>query len=295
MKFDLIDLSLFVAAVDTGSLTRGAERCSLALAAASARIRLMEKRLKVRLLERSRRGVSPTPVGEAMLTHARAVLLEVEALEADVAEFAGGMKGRVRLLSNTNALAEFLPQGLGSFLAKHPDISVTVEERLSHEIVRAIAASEADIGIVAGTTNVAGLESFPFAHDRLVLVVPKRSAIGPNDVPFETVLVEAFVGLHETSAIQTFLAGHAARAGRPIRLRMQLLSFDAVCRMVESGAGIAVVPESSALRASRSMAVKIVHLTDSWAQRDLRLCVRDETRLPAVASQLLDHLRSTSS
>ena len=179
MRFDLVDLSLFVASVESGSLTRGAGRSGLALAAASARIRLMEERLKVRLLERSRRGVTVTPAGDAMLGHARVVLAAVEALEADVSEFAGGMKGRVRLLSNTTALAEFLPRALGPFLAAHPDISVGVEERLSHEIVRAVVAGEADIGIVAGSADMAGLETFPFARDRLVLVVSVSSALGP--------------------------------------------------------------------------------------------------------------------
>jgi len=291
MRFDLVDLSLFVASVESGSLTRGAGRSGLALAAASARIRLMEERLKVRLLERSRRGVTVTPAGDAMLGHARVVLAAVEALEADVSEFAGGMKGRVRLLSNTTALAEFLPRALGPFLAAHPDISVGVEERLSHEIVRAVVAGEADIGIVAGSADMAGLETFPFARDRLVLVVSVSSAIGPEPVSFETVLNQEFIGLQESSAIQTFIADHAVQAGRPIRLRMQMLGFDAVCRMVESSAGIAIVPESSAVRAAVTMAVRIVSLSDSWAERDLRVCIKSEARLPPVASQLVAHLR----
>ncbi len=291
MRFDLTDLHLFVACIETGSLTRGAERSNLALAAASARIRLMEGRLNVQLLERSRKGVLPTPAGEAMLTHARTILENVGALEADVADFAGGLRGRVRLLSNTNALAEFLPEALGQFLAAHPDISVAVEERLSHDIVRAVTEAEADMGIVAGTADVAGLQSYPFARDRLVLVVPTGSSLGPAALPFESVLSENFVGLRETSAIQAFVAGHAERAGRPIKLRMQMLGFDAVCRMVEHGAGLAIVPESSAARAQKTMAVRIIHLTDPWSVRDLRLCVREARQLPPVASTLFEHLR----
>jgi len=97
--------------------------------------------------------------------------------------------------------------------------------------------------------------------------------------------------LQESSAIQTFIADHAVQAGRPIRLRMQMLGFDAVCRMVESSAGIAIVPESSAVRAAVTMAVRIVSLSDSWAERDLRVCIKSEARLPPVASQLVAHLR----
>lgn len=290
MRFDFTDLSLFVSAVETGSLTRGAERVGLALAAASARIRLMEERLHVRLLDRSSRGVRPTPAGETLLRHARILLADVQVLDAEIADFAGGLRGRVRLLSNTNALAEFLPRALGRFLALHADISVAVEERLSHEIVRAVGAGEAEIGIIAGTTEVAELQSFPFARDRLVLVVPVASSIVTEALPLADVLDHPFVGIQEASAIQTYVGGIAARAGRRLRLRMQLLSFDGVCRMVEEGAGLAIVPESAALRYASTMAIRIVQLSDDWALRDLRLCVLDKARLTPIGRLLLDHL-----
>lgn len=294
MRFDLVDLALFVASADGGSLTRGAEHCGIALAAASARIRLMEDRLAVKLFERSRRGMTLTPAGTAMLRHARRLLETAADLEADVAEFSGGLKGRVRLLSNTTALAEYLPQSLGSFLADRPDIAVSVEERLSHDIIRAVGAGEADIGIVAGSADLTGLESFPFAQDRLVVVAAKGS-IGPEPVAFQSLLDHAFIGLREDSAIQSFVAMHAVQAGRPIRLRMQMLGFDAICRMVESEAGIAVIPQSAAIRAAATMTIDIVGLLDPWAVRDLRICVASEMGLPSVARLLLTHLRDGGS
>ncbi|MFC7396094.1 LysR family transcriptional regulator [Chelatococcus sp. GCM10030263] len=292
MKFDLIDLSLFVAAVDTGSLTKGSERIGLALAAASARIRLMEARLRVKLLERSKRGVVPTSAGVAMLNHARIVLNDAALLEADVSEFARGLKGKVRLMSNTNALAEFLPQALGAFLAANPDISVSVEERLSLHIVQAVSSGEAAIGIVASTINMGSLEHFPFARDRLVLVVPHGWRPDVLELAFKEALGEPFIGLQETSAIQTFVAEQAARSGHILQVRMQLLGFEQVCKMVESRAGIAVVPESSALRAAQTMSIRIVPLLDEWSHRDLRICVKDKNRLAPVALQLFEHLVS---
>ena len=83
-----------------------------------------------------------------------------------------------------------------------------------------------------------------------------------------------FVGLDRASALQRFLADKAARIGRPIRLRVQLRSFDAVCRMVEAGVGLGIVPETTARRAARTMAIAAVELEDPWAVRDLTLCVR---------------------
>ncbi len=292
MRFDLIDLALYVNVVEAGSITAGAARSSIALAAASTRIRLLEERLGTILLERSRKGVQATPAGQTLLRHARAILAQASRLEGDMGEFAGGLRGTVRLLSNTNALAEFLPRALGTFLVRHPEISVDLREKLSLEIVQAIVAEEADIGIVAGTVDIAGLHSYPFHTDRLVLVVPAGHPL-PSDEPasFPTLLDAGFVGLQEASAIQSFLADLAARAGRRLKLRMKLSSFEGVCQMVETGAGLAIVPETAARRCTRTMDIRIVPLAEAWAIRDLRLCVRDPAALPSHARILLDHLR----
>src|SRR6478609_11227866 len=94
-------------------------------------------------------------------------------LREELGAYAGGQAGQVRVLSNTNALTEFLPETLSSFLAAHPNISVDLEERLSDEIVGLIAEGVADLGIVAGTVDMSALETYPFRKDRFVLVVAR--------------------------------------------------------------------------------------------------------------------------
>src|SRR5213082_3863351 len=173
MRFDLADLSLFRHVVEAGSITAGAERAHLALAAASTRIRNMEQALGAALLVRSRQGVTPTQAGRTLLQHARSMLRQAERLREDLAAYAGGLAGQIRVLSNTNALTEFLPEALSSFLAAHPHVSVDLEERLSDEIVGLIAEGVADLGIIAGTVDAGSLETFPFRRDRFVLVVGK--------------------------------------------------------------------------------------------------------------------------
>src|SRR5439155_20116668 len=173
LRFDLTDLSLFRHVVEAGSITHGAERAHLALAAASTRIRNMEEALGAALLTRGRQGVTPTQAGRTLLQHARAILAQAERLREDLGAYAGGQAGQVRVLSNTNALTEFLPETLSSFLATHPHISVDLEERLSDEIVGLIAEGVADIGIVAGTVDPGRLTTYPFRTDRFVLVVPR--------------------------------------------------------------------------------------------------------------------------
>src|SRR5262249_13058090 len=247
MRFDLTDLSLFRHVVEAGSITHGAERANLALAAASTRIRQMEDALGASLLVRGRQGVTPTQAGRTLLQHARTILGQVERLREDLGAYAGGIAGQVRILSNTNALTEFLPETLSSFLAAHPHVSIDLEERLSDEIVGLIAEGVADIGIVAGTVDVGALTTYPFRSDRFVLVVARDHALARRaKIAFAEVLDHDFVGLDRASALQRFLAGKAARVGRPLRLRVQLRSFDAVCRLVERNVGVGIVPLTTA-------------------------------------------------
>jgi DNA-binding transcriptional LysR family regulator len=292
MRFDFADLSLFRHVVEAGSITHGAGRANLALAAASARIRNMELALGAPLLIRGRHGVTPTQAGRTLLQHARIILEQAERLREDLGAYAGGMVGQVRVLSNTNALTEFLPETLSAFLAANPNVSVDLEERLSDEIVGLIAEGVGDLGIVAGTVDVGGLTTYPFRSDRFVAVVAKNHALAGRDrISFAEVLDYDIVGLDRASAIQRFLASKAASLGRPLRLRVQLRSFDAVCRLAERNVAVGIVPHTTARSALKSMAINVIELTDPWAVRELTICVRDLEALPPYARQLVEHMR----
>lgn len=291
MRFDLSDLRLFLNVVEAGSITHGAERMHLAIAAASTRIRNMEAALGTPLLLRQRQGVKPTPAGRSLVHHARVLLQQAERMHGELAQFAEGIKGQVRLLSNTNALTEFLPEPLSDFLASHPQVNIDLEERLSDEIVAAVAEGAADIGIVAGTVEVAGLETLPFRTDRFVLVVAAEHPLATVErIFFAEVLDFDFVGLDRTSALQRFLAEKAERVGRRLKLRVQLRSFDAVCRLVECNVGVGVVPATTAERHAQTMSIHRIELSDEWALRKLTICVRREADLPTYARELVRHL-----
>jgi DNA-binding transcriptional LysR family regulator len=293
MRFDLTDLRLFCDVSDAGSITAGAERSALALAAASTRIRNMEAVLGAALFTRSRQGVTPTAAGRAFLKHARTILGQAARMREDLSAFAGGLSGEVRLLANTNALTEFLPEALSSFLAAHPHVSVDLEERLSDEIVGLIAEGVGDVGIVAGTVDVGALQTYPFRSDRFVVVAATGHPLAARgSVAFAEVLDYDVVGLERSSSLQRFLTAKAAREGRPLKARIQLRSFDAVCRMVESGVGIGVVPQTTAARAARTMSLATIDLTDDWALRELTIVVRAADELRPYARELVESLRA---
>lgn len=293
MRFDLTDLRLFLHTAEAGSITAGAARAGLALASASARIRGMEDALGVPLLMREQRGVSPTPAGRALRHHAVLVLGQMEHMRSDLRGYARGLRGRVRLLSNTSAASESLPGPLALFLAAHPDVDIDLETRPSHAIVEAVAAGMADVGVAADTTDLGGLETYPFARDRLVLVVPAGHRLAEvRSVAFPDVLEEPFVGLDAHSVLQAHVARHAATAGRPLHLRIRVTGFEAVCRMVEAGVGLAVLPRTAATRYRRTAAIRIVALTDAWTSRRLLICVARLDSLPGHARDLVMHLRT---
>jgi DNA-binding transcriptional LysR family regulator len=295
MRFDLNDLRLFLHVVEAGSITHGAERMHLAIAAASTRIRNMETTLGTPLLQRERQGVQPTPAGRTLVHHARVLLQQAERMHSELAQYAGGIKGQIRLLSNTNALTEFLPEPLSAFLASHPQVNIDLEERLSDEIVAAVAEGTADIGIVAATVEVTGLETVPFRTDRFVLVVaPQHPLATVERIAFSDALDCDFVGLDRMSALQRFLSEKAERIGRRLRLRVQLRSFDAVCRLVECNVGIGVVPATTAERHIKTMSIHKIELADEWAVRKLTICVRRQADLPIYARELVRHLAANS-
>lgn len=290
--FDLTDLQLIVNIGDASSLTRGAERSHLSLPAASNRVKNLEEHFGTRLFNRNSQGVTLTPSGEAFLRHARKVLQQIEHLRGDIYEYSRGIKGQIRMVANTTAMNEFMPTVLSRYLAEHPDVTVELRERLSYLVVKAVVDGAADIGIVAGRPASSDLQFLPYKRDRLVLVTSAEHPLANRDsVGFNETLGYEYVGLSEWSAIHAFLIQAADNLGYPFRFRVEVGSFDAVCRMIEAGVGVGVVPKRAAQRYATNMNIRLIDLTDSWAERKLYVCVRDLQALPSFAQALVQMLQ----
>jgi molybdate transport repressor ModE-like protein len=291
LRFDLTDLRLFLAVLECGSLTQGARAMHLALASVSERIAGMEAALGAPLLERNRRGVRATAAGEALVPHARAILGQMEQLRGELRTYATGLKGRVRLLSNTASMAAFLPAQLCRFLAAHPDLSIDLEERPSTEIVQAMISKRADLGIVADVTDLGTLQTHLVASDQVVVVVGRSHRLARQArVAFADVLGEPIIGVADT-ALDSYLAERAARLGHQLDYRIKLRSTLHVAMFIEAGVGVAIISAAVAKTFERDLA--IVSLSDGWAERRLYLCARDFATLTPhaalLAQQLLAH------
>lgn len=288
--FDFVDVRLLINIAETGSMSRGAERSFLSPPAATNRIRSLEESFGIRLLNRTSTGVTLTPAGEAFVMHGRALFAEVERLNDDLAGFAHGIRGQVRLWVNTTALSD-LPEPLAAFMATHPDVNVELREKLSHEILQAIDEGSADIGIVAGTIGNERLELRPYRDDRLVLVAPLGHGFAARDsIDFVETLGSDHISLAESTAINKFVVQAASVCGVRLKMRVEVGSFEAVCRIVEAGVGVAIISEKAARRIERSVRVAVVPLRDEWAVRKLHICMREFAALPSFSRDLVEAL-----
>ncbi|WP_296257952.1 MULTISPECIES: LysR substrate-binding domain-containing protein [unclassified Pseudomonas] len=293
MHFDLIDLKLFLNVTEARNITAGAALTHLSLPSASARIRGLESSLGIALLERGRRGVAPTAAGKALAQHARLILQQAERLQADLTDYAQGFKGQVRLLCNTSALSEYLPERLAAFLASHPNIDIHLEEHPSLRILHAVRHGTADIGIISNAVDASDLQTLAFCADPLTVIMPiDHPLAGHASLRFSQTLNQAFVGLGENSAMAIYLEEQALHLGRRLKTRIRAESYDGLLRMVLHGAGLGVVPLAAVERFQQAGLLKSVPLSDSWANRTLLLCAPNFDTLPEYAKALVRHLRT---
>ncbi|WP_050469332.1 LysR family transcriptional regulator [Herbaspirillum chlorophenolicum] len=291
MLFDLTDLRLFILIAELNSLTRSAERMNLSLAATSNRIKELETRFGTRLLYRESKGVQLTPAGQTLLHHAQLFMQQVEHLKSDMQQYNNGIKGYIRIFANTTAVTEFMPEILGKFLALYPQVNVALEERLNHDIMRGIQEGTADIGIVAGPVQGDGLEILNFSTDRLVLATALEHPLaGAGAIPFVETLEYEHVGLHEGSTLHHFLNKIVSENGQRLKLRIQVRSFEAMCRMIETNVGIGIVPLSAAQRHQQTMQLAIVELSDPWSVRERSMVFQDIDTLSPHARNLVDFI-----
>lgn len=281
LHIDLQSLRVFLLVIEHGSLTKAAEAGQLTLSAVSKRIAELENVAACRLLTRHPRGVMPTPAGRGLHEHASRILNQVNAMASELGDYANGVRGHVRLWANTSAIVQFLPTDLGSFLAAHPTIRISLEEKLSGEIVEALRNADADIGLFAGNVATPGIERRHYRDDELVLLVPRSHRLAALDViTFAATLDEDYVGLNAGSSLLDLMTHAALDAGRPLKLRIQVSSFDGICRMIEAGLGIGILPRAAVRQESMAAGLALVGLADSWARRSLWLGARRFDALP---------------
>ncbi len=287
---DLDSLALFVRAAEMRNLTRAAEANLITVPAASRRLALLEHQFKAQLFERHSRGMDLTPAGERLLQLARDVLASVHHMRAEMGNYARGQQTVLRVHGNTSAMTQFLPGDIASFQNARDDVRIVLEECWSDDAVRRVRRGEIDLAVVVEGPDLAGLWTRPYRHDRLAAVLRDDDPQGGTSLCFADLLERDLVGLEGGSTLTRLLEARAARLVRPIALRVQVRSFEAVCRAVEARLGVGVLPLLAARSFAPAMRLRVVPLAEPWARRCMVLCLRNEPAMDAPLQALVAHL-----
>lgn len=270
-RFDLVSIRLAVACAQTGSLSAAAREAHLALAAASRRIKELELALGDTLFERHARGLTPTAAGRVFVRHGLTLLQTMDQLSTELADQRLGIARHVRLCASTAAINQFLPPLLASYALAQPQIRVDLDEQVSEAVVAALREGRADVGVFVEGPDTQGLHTALFRTDELVLVLPTNHALAQNKtpLPFAQALDEDWISLTTGAAMLQAQQQAALSAGKPLRLRMQVRSFDAVCHLVTAGLGVALLPKLAVLPLARTLHLAWRPLSDAWVRRRL--------------------------
>jgi DNA-binding transcriptional LysR family regulator len=291
MRYELTDLKLFLAIAEARNLSAGASNVHITASSASYRLKNLEQALGTQLFLRTARGMDLTPAGETLARHVRGLLLGVERMHDEVGRFSSGLKGQIRLLANSSSLNGFIIPAVSRFLVDNPHVNIDLAERASKVIPAAIAAGEADIGVLAGAVEADGVEVLSYAVDTLILVVPTDHLLcREQEIRFAAALDFDFVSIDRNSSNFVFLRETAQRAGRNANVRIHAHSFDAVLALVSEGVGIALVPQSVAAEAIRARKVAQVRLREPWALRELNLVLQAGQQLPSYTAAFVQFL-----
>jgi DNA-binding transcriptional LysR family regulator len=289
---DPVSLQLFVAVCEEGNIARAAVRESLVASALSKRIAALEADVGVTLLTRGRRGVEPTPGGQALLVRAREVLAGLDRMRSELGAYGHGEQGSVRVLASPSALAEHLPDDVAAFVDRHPRIRISLDERTSPDIVRGVREGVADLGVLWDLiVDLSGLEVLPYRSDRLVVVMASDHALARRPrLRYAETLDQPAINVSPGGQMDQLLRRHAALLGRLPAHRMQVSSLDAACRLVGAGLGLAILPKEAVTPHAAAGRLVFVPLAESWAVRKFVIIARAAPLTSASASSLARHL-----
>lgn len=290
---DMTTLRLFAAVCETRSIARAAEQANIVGSAISKRLAQLEDTVGAALLVRRQRGVEPTPAGESLLEHARAILASADRIERDMAAYALGVRGQVRILATASVMAESLADDVAAFLQvpAHHDIQVDMEEHISPNVIRGILDGAASVGICWDAADLRGLQSRSYRTDHLAIVVHPSHPLAVNKtVRLAQTLDYEHVSLPVSSAVQVMLQRAAAQMGKAIVHRVIVSNFEAALRVVRANLAVSVVPREVAEPYAATYDLRVLPLADHWATRRFAICYREEAGLSAAAQLLVAHL-----
>ncbi|MEU8900003.1 LysR family transcriptional regulator [Nocardia sp. NPDC048505] len=291
---EMRQLRYFVTVVEEGGFTRAAARLHLAQPGLSAQIRQLERELGQPLLERGARSVTLTPIGAAVLPHARAALAAAEQIGQTVDEFTGLLRGQVRLGFVSGAAGENfdLPAVLAAFHTDHPEVGISLSEHTSEDMLDALRHGRLDIALVGLT----GADLDPAFGVDIVVDTAVVAAVAPASDRGRTALTltelteRRLMCLPRGTGLRGVFERACATAGLTPDIAFEAANPGVLLRLAAHGLGTAVVPELTAAEA-RHFGVRTMDIIDPRLRGQLALIWRRERPGDPATKVLLGQLR----
>lgn len=284
---NLRQLEFFVAVVDNGSFTRGAESALRTQSTVSQQIAALENELGVRLLDRTGRGVELTEGGKLFLAHARRALAELGDLERGMAHFKSGEEVTLTVGASNVPATYLIPRLLPELQRRHPGITLHLISDGSRATLVRLAAGEIELAVVGSRFDAGEIDFTPLTADVLVLVVGSRHRWRQNAGITLAELREEPLVLRESGSGSDRELGDALAtsglASEQLRVAARLGSNEAVKEAVAAGCGVAFLSEISIRREVERGELFTVPVEGLSVTRSLWLALRSErTRSPAA-------------
>jgi len=288
-QVDLLTLKLFMSAVEEQQIGLAAIREHVAASTATKRIQDLEDIAGIRLLERSPKGVVPSPAGEVLARYIRRIFDHLDDMRAEIASFTDGMRGKLTVASARSIIVPFLAREIGEFQREYPLVDLVVSELENADVVQAVARGEADVGVFAPAheLDLGGVDVTPYRQDRLIAVVPQghplaaRGSITTEDLLAENlIVVGAMVGA---------IRAAARRLGMEFEPRYSVRSTGVAVSLVQAGLGVTVQPECMVSHELFSR-VAVLELAEPWAVRRVQVATARGREMNPIARALIQQL-----
>ncbi|MEO9224376.1 MAG: LysR family transcriptional regulator [Acidimicrobiales bacterium] len=286
---DLPGLDLLVSVGELGSITAAAASHGVSQPAASMRLRSLERVLGLQLLERASTGSRLTPVGEATVEWAAAVLHDVEALLTGVAALRSEKRSRLRLAASMTVAEYLIPTWLRHLAMAAPDVGVSLEMGNTAHVVDLVADGQVELGFIEGTQPPPLLHSKDLREDELVVVVGsghpwarRRRPVTPVQLAATPLLLRE-VGSGTRDILTAALAEH----GLEPRELMELGSTTAIKTAAMAGTGVAVISALAVADEVRSGDLVVIACAGLQLTRTMRAVWSKGRTLSDAAAQLV--------
>ena len=287
---DIGELQAFIAVAEKSSFRAAAESLFLSQPALSRRIDKLERDLKSQLLERTTRRVSLTDAGRQLLTHAQAVMDELERAYQGLAAKAAVRTGKVSIACVPSVANHVLPAALKDFAQANPAVRVKVIDESAQLVMDSVISGHADFGLNFLGSQEAELDFTPIRAERYVVVVPTSHPLAQRKtVAWRALENESLVSVSSTSGNRLLIDSAFSKTAKRPNIQYEINHVTGAVNLVAAGLGIAIIP-GLALQQSLHPGLVGVPLVEPAITRTLGLITRKGDRLHALAQALADTL-----